>query len=126
MPRRKAVSDLEAIPVAWLKLMPAPVFVLGRQGRIKYANDAFIELTGYKREKVYGMRLDALFAYGSIQKALNDLLSVYRGRSLPAASYRLGRASGTVLGVTMALAPVFEGRNQAVTRVIGIVLRSSD
>ena len=126
MPKQlpKPLWDLDAIPVAWLKTVPVPIFLLGRKGKIKYCNDAFVELTGLRKEELSGKRIDLLLESRSAEKMLKELLSLYSGRGIANEGYLLVRKSGSSIMTTVSMTPIYEGANQMVTRVIGVILES--
>lgn len=120
----KPLGDLESIPVAWLKTVPTPIFVLGRKGKIKYCNDAFAELTGLRKEELFSMRFDLLFESMSAERLLKEFLALYRGRGIAREEYLLIRKSGSSVNAAVSMTPIYEGVSQSVTRVFGIILAS--
>lgn len=116
------------VPLRWLKYLPTPLFLLDRKGKLSYCNDAFVEMTGYRRDEVLGARLDALIGQRSLQELLKDVLNVYEGRGLVRVKYDLLRKSGTAVHVEMNLTPVYGDAEEGeyVTNAIGIVLDHRD
>jgi len=116
-PEKKAM-----IPLHWLKDVPTPIFLLDSFGKIEYCNDAFVELTGYRREEIIGAGFDSLLDPQEILKALKDVLAIYEGRGASGHEYGLMRKSGSFIRVAVEITPIYGEGDQAeiVTNAFGI------
>jgi PAS domain S-box-containing protein len=120
-PKKKTRPSLKAVPLAWFKHLPTPCFILDKDARFLYANDAFIELTGYREDEIAGARFDTLLASAGLSQGLKELLDLYQGHAMTGAEQDMLRKTGTKLHVVLDIAPAFEGRAARITHAIGVV-----
>ncbi|MFA5854396.1 MAG: PAS domain-containing protein [Patescibacteria group bacterium] len=118
--RKRAV--LQAVPFAWIKRLPTPCFVLDKDARFIFANDSFLELTGYHRRELTRARFDTLLANAGIRDGLKDLLDLYQGHAMSAIAHDFVRKNGSKTHVVMDIAPAYEKGSKKVTHAIGCVL----
>lgn len=114
-------ARLAAVPLGWFKHLPTPCFVLDKDARFLYANDAFIELTGYREDEIMGARFDALLPSSELSQSLKDLLDLYQGHAMAGVVHDLLRKTGSKIHVVLDIAPAFEGKSARVTHAIGVV-----
>ena len=116
------------VPLRWFKYLPAPMFILDRKGKLSYCNDAFVEMTGYRREEILGATLDTLVGQEDLKQTLKDILTIYEGRGMARAQYDLLRKSGSRIHVSLNITPVYgEGEEGAIViSAIGLVMEARE
>lgn len=120
-----ARKKMTSVPLEWFRLVPVPMFLLDRRGKIAYCNDAFAELAGYKREELEGAGLDSLLDVGHAGSVVRDMLALYAGRGL-AKPFDLMRKTGTAVHADISLTPVYGDaeRPETVSHAVGLILDS--
>lgn len=109
-----------SVPLSWFRSIPAPLFLLDRRGKISYCNDAFAEMSGYRRDEIVGASLDAMVGQEAMRDTLRDVLQLYEGKGLVHVQHDLIRKSGTRVHVVLDLTPVY-GEGEEGAHVIGAV-----
>ncbi len=132
MPKSRTVSTpkkhlkkrgvLQAVPFTWIKRLPTPCFVLDKDARFIFANDAFLEMTGYRPSELVRARFDTLLATAGIRDGLKSLLDLYQGRAMSAATQDFIHKKGGKVHVVLDAAPGYEKGSKKVTHAIGCIL----
>lgn len=121
-PKRPPASG--GLPLVWLSHLPMPCFVLDKDARIAYVNEAFAKLTGYREKELRKARFDTLLAHGELRNGLDTLLDLYQGRSIASAKQSLIRKNGKTVEVLLDAMPAYEGGSKKVTHAFGFLVVS--
>lgn len=113
---------LQAVPFVWIKRLPTPCFVLDKDARFIFANDAFLEMTGYRTNELVRARFDTLLATAGIRNGLKSLLDLYQGRAMAGMAHDFVHKNGGKVRVVLDAAPAYEKGSKKVTHAIGCIL----
>lgn len=91
------------------------------ENQIIFANDAFLQLTGFARDEVLGMGFMSLLARGAGSEALAEIEAAFAGRadSEPEICYR--RSDGTSFWASLFISPVRDEAGDVVQHFISFV-----
>ncbi|WKZ28736.1 MAG: PAS domain-containing protein [Patescibacteria group bacterium] len=110
------------LPLVWLTHLPMPCFVLDKDARFAYVNEAFTKLSGYREKELRKLRFDTLFARAGSRRGLDTLLDLYQGRSVASAPHGLIRKNNKETNVLLDAMPAYEGGSKKVTHVFGFLV----
>lgn len=89
--------------------------------RIVYANDSFLELTGFPSAEVVGVGLDSLMARGTEPQALRDLAAGFSGAIDMAPEIHYKRSEGREFWATIYMCPVIDDNGKTIQYFMSFV-----
>jgi PAS domain S-box-containing protein len=88
---------------------------------IIFANDAFLNLSGYDRDEVLGQSFNFLMARGAEPTALEQVEAAFGGRSESGSEIRYRRKDGSVFWAALFISPVRDGSGAVVQHFASFV-----
>lgn len=127
--QKTAEADVDKFPqlgpfvVAAEKTRMAMIFTDASKDEnpIVFANDAFLELTGFAREEVLGVRFMSLMTRGVGSEAVAEIEAAFAGRADSEPEIRYRRSDGTSFWASVFISPVCDEAGDVVQHFISLV-----
>jgi PAS domain S-box-containing protein len=110
-----------SIPLEWLDVIPVPIFILDRSGKIWHANPSFCGLVRLRKKALVGKRIDLLLKGEDNHPLLKDILELYRGNAVVRQAYRVSFGALKAKNVVMDLTPIQHPTQNSIEYVFGMV-----
>jgi PAS domain S-box-containing protein len=109
------------IPLDWLDVIPVPIFILDRTGKVWHVNPSFSRLVRIRKNALIGKRIDTLLKREDNHKLLKDVLDLYRGNAIVRGAYRVSLGSLKTTNIVLDLTPIQHPTQNRVEYVFGMV-----
>lgn len=100
---------------------PAPLHVLGTDGRLQGVSDYWLELLGYDRHEVVGRSISDFYVPGFEDDYQNGLESLNSGFEIRGAERRMIRRDGSIINILISVTPE-RATDGSISRHLGVLL----
>jgi PAS domain-containing protein len=109
------------IPLDWLDIIPLPIFILDRSGKVWHANPSLLRALRIRKNALLGKRIDVLLKGKDNHQLLKDILNLYRGNAIVQRTYRVSFGDMRAKNVTLDLTPIQHPSQNRVEYVFGMM-----